>query len=74
MSAELRQLNTRIDALELSIDSGVASISIDGQTTTFQSMSDMRARLSELKRAKETLLGLDNKKPRVSSFNMTGGV
>jgi len=72
--ASLAELQTRRDQLETAIHSGVQSITVDGQTTTFTSMQDMRATLADLRHQITQLTRGTHSKPRVSSFSMTRGV
>lgn len=74
MSQELRNLQTRLANIESILGSGAASISVDGQTTTFMSASDLRAERDQLKQQIDALLGTPVSKPRFSSFNLTRGV
>lgn len=72
--ASLTQLQTDRDNLEAAINSGAQSVSVDGQTTTFQSPDAMRAVLRDIVRQIALLEETDQKRPRVSRITMTGGV
>ena len=72
--ASLTQLQTDRDNLEAAINSGAQSVSVDGQTTTFQSPDAMRAVLRDIVRQIALLEETDQKRPRVSRITMPGGV
>ena len=72
--ASLTQLQTDRDNLEAAIHSGTQSVSVDGQTTTFQNPDAMQAVLRDINRQIALLEDTDQKRPRVSRFTMTGGV
>ena len=73
-NSELATLKTQRTNLRNAIRSGVASMSVDGQTTTFASMRDMRAVLADVDQQIALLEGAAAKRPRVSSISMTRGV
>ena len=74
MSAELSLLKTQRTQLKATIAAGVGSMSVDGQSVSYASMRDMRAILADLESQISALEGSANKRPRVSSVNMSGGV
>jgi hypothetical protein len=49
--ADLATLKARRDALETALASGVTSISVDGQSTTFASPADLRRALRDIQAA-----------------------
>lgn len=74
MACQLTTLKNQRTNLQAAIRSGVQSMSVDGQTTTFTSMRDMRAVLADIESQIAQLEGSDNRKPRVSSITLTRGV
>jgi hypothetical protein len=73
MSSNLATLKTQRDSLQAAIRAGVQSVSVDGQSTTFASMRDMRAILADIENQIAELEGSAKRKPRVSSFNLSRG-
>ena len=59
-------------ALEAAIASGVLSISVDGQSTTFASISDLRKVLRAINDEIATCTGQDRKRPRAAQVYLGG--
>ena len=74
MSSELKNLQDDRDALKAAIRSGITSVSVAGQTTTFGSLKDMRSVLADVEREIAAMLNQAADRPRVSSFNLSRGV
>ena len=72
-SSELSQLITDRDNIQAAVRSGVFQCSVDGQATTFANMKDMRAILNDLNGQIARLLGVAERKPRVTSIQMIRG-
>ena len=72
--ADLNTLKSRRDALEEAIASGVLSISVDGQSTTFASISELRKVLRAINDEIATCTGQDRKRPRAAQVYLGGFV
>ena len=72
--SNLKELQNDLENLQRAIRSGISSVTVGGQTTTFASMKDMREVAADIRGQIDECLGLDAKKPRVSTFNLTRGV
>jgi hypothetical protein len=72
--ASLAELQTRRDQLEAAVQSGVASITVDGQTTNFANMRDVRAILNDVIHQITVLESGTQSRPRHASFSLTRGV
>ena len=68
--ATLATLRDRRDALEDAIASGVMSITVDGQSTSFASIADRQSTLNRINREIERCTGQPSKRPRVAQVNM----
>ena len=68
--ATLATLRDRRDALEDAIASGVMSITVDGQSTSFASIADRQSTLNRLNREIERCTGQPSKRPRAAQVNM----
>jgi hypothetical protein len=68
----LQELKKHRDALEESIFSGVLSISVDGQTTTFASMDERQRALNRINAEIECLTGAKPRRPRAAQINLQG--
>jgi len=71
---DLTQLVTDRDNLRAAVRSGVFQCSVDGQSTTFSNMRDLRAVLNDLERQIALITGCAERKPRVASIQMIRGV
>lgn len=69
---DLANLKKHRDALEESIFSGVLSISVDGQTTTFATMDERQRALNRINAQIECLVGATPKRPRAAQVNLGG--
>jgi hypothetical protein len=74
VSPALTSLRDQRDALQGAIRSGAASITVDNETVSYRSGADMRAALSELLRTIADAETQPQTRPRVSTFNTSGGV
>ena len=72
--ANLQTLRERRDALEDAIASGVTSITVDGQTTTFASIAERQAVLNRIVAEIEECTGQAKRRPKVATISLTGGV
>ncbi len=70
--ADLTTLKSRRDALEAAIASGVLSISVDGQSTTFASLSQLRSVLRSINDEIAACTGQDRKRPRAAQVYLGG--
>ncbi|MFZ9091333.1 MAG: phage head-tail joining protein [Planctomycetaceae bacterium] len=70
--ADLTTLKSRRDALEAAIASGVLSISVDGQSTTFASLSQLRSVLRSINDEIATCTGQDRRRPRAAQVYLGG--
>jgi len=70
--ADLTTLKSRRDALEAAIASGVLSISVDGQSTTFASPSQLRSVLRSINDEIAACTGQDRKRPRAAQVYLGG--
>jgi hypothetical protein len=71
--ANLQTLRERRDALEAAIASGVTSISVDGQMTTFASLQDLQRVLNRINDEIAECTGQNKKRPRAASVYLGGG-
>ena len=74
MSQNLQQLKQDRDSIQQAIRSGITSVSVGGQTTTFADPREMRSILADIEREIAQCQGTVDSRPRVSSFNLTRGV
>ena len=70
--ATLSELQTRKTALEAAIHSGVQSVTVDGVTTGFGSLSDIRGVLADLIRQIQICEGRNDKRPRAAQVWLGG--
>ncbi len=69
---DLASLKKHRDALEESIFTGVLSVSVDGQTTTFATMAERQRALNRITAEIDCLVGATPKRPRVAQVNLGG--
>jgi len=74
MPSRLHELRDDLATLEQAMRSGITSVSVGGQTTTFAQPSDMRAIIADIKQEIAECEGAEVSRPRVSSFNLSRGV
>lgn len=70
--ADLATLKARRDALEESLSSGVSSMSVDGQSTTFASMDERRKMLVQINADIAACTGQARKRPAASQVYLGG--
>ena len=70
--ADLNTLKSRRDALEAAIASGVLSISVDGQSTTFASMAERQAVLNRINDEIARCTGQPRRRPRAAQVYLGG--
>ena len=70
--ADLSTLKQRRDALEEAIASGVTSISVDGQSTTFASLADLQRVLNRINDEIAACTGQSKKRPRAAQVYLGG--
>lgn len=70
--ADLTTLRQRRDALESAIASGVTSISVDGQSTTFATLDDLQKILNRINDEIAVCTGQARKRPRAAQVYLGG--
>ena len=70
--ADLATLKVRRDALEEAISTGVMSISVDGQSTTFASMAERQAVLNRINDEIARCTGQARRRPRAAQVYLGG--
>jgi len=70
--ADLATLRQRREALEAAIASGVTSISVDGQSTSFASLSDLQRVLNRINNEIAECTGQNKKRPRAAQVWLGG--
>lgn len=70
--ADLATLRARRDALEESISSGVLSMAVDGQSTSFVSVADRQRILNDLNDQIAECVGQTRKRPKAASIYLGG--
>lgn len=71
--ADLATLKARRDALETALASGVTSISVDGQSTTFASPADLRRALRDIQATIARCTGGAVARPVSATINLGAG-
>lgn len=70
--ADLATLKARRDALEEAISTGVMSISVDGQSTTFASMEERQSVLNRINEEIARCTGQPKRRPRAAQVYLGG--
>ncbi len=69
-SRSITELKEAIANLEQILDSGASSVSVDGETTTFD-LNAVGARLNDLQKQLDSLQGKKNKRPLFNRINLS---
>ena len=69
---DLTVLRTRLATLQDALASGVLSVSVGGETTTFQSPRDLRKSIADLDAQIAIATGGARRRPAVSSIRLGG--
>jgi len=74
MSQTLEEMKQAADDLESVVQAGLMQTSVDGQSTTFANMRDLRSELAELRRQIQIAEEGVQTRPRWSSFDISGAM
>jgi hypothetical protein len=71
--ADLTTLQARLEAIDAALASGMLSYSVDGQSASFVSASDMRRARREIVAQIDRCIGRPSSRPVASSIFLGGG-
>jgi len=72
MSNEIAKLKETLEALEDALASGVLTVVVDGETTTFDSEQGLRRRVNYFQRKLDILRSANGRKPAFGSVRLRG--